>query len=145
MTQTDEAPGEDQTAAAAQDGAMPDGEVGLATEASETGTPTMEQGRGDLSAPSAGDIIEYGEPTRLEVELHPEILELTPGPDDKPGDMLIDQPSEAARSKLQYEQVEPALPYAEPDLLDADRIPWRYRDLVKLYFRVVGPRGKHDH
>ena len=146
MTQTDQAPGADQTAAAAEDGAMPDGEVGLATEASDTGTPTMEQGRGDLSAPpGAGDIIEYGEPTRLEVELYPEILELTPGPDDEPEDMLIDQPSEAARSKLQYEQVETTLPYAEPDLLDADRIPWPYRDLVKLYFQAVGPRGKHDH
>lgn len=145
MTQTDEAPSEDQTAAAAEDGAMPDGEVGIATEASETGTPTMEQGRGDLSAPGAGDIIEYGEPTRLEVELQPEILELTPEPGDEPGSMLIDQPSEAAHSKLQYEQVEPTLPYAEPDLLDADRIPWPYRNLVKLYFRAVGPRGKHDH
>ena len=135
----------DMKPASPEEGGVPEAQRMAAATGADTGTPTAEQGRGELSAPGAGDEIQYGDPTRLEVELRPEILDLEPNPVDEPENLLIDQPSQAAESKLQYEPIEAEVTYAEPDLLDADRIPWTYRDLVKCYFRAVGPRGKHDH
>jgi hypothetical protein len=117
----------------------------MSMEAGEAGSQSAEQGQGDLSAPGAGDEIEYGTPTGLEVELQPELMELGEPPQDEPGEQLLDQPSQAEESTIAYEQVEPDLTYGEADALDPDTIPLSYRDLVKRYFQAVGPRGQHDH
>ena len=136
-------PGESQAAGMPQPG--PTDQDSMPVQAAESGAQSSQQGQGDLSAPGAGDEIDYGAPTGLEVELLPEIMELSPEPNDEPGQQLIDQPSPAEKSKLAYELVEPDLAYAEADMLDADTIPLSYRDLVKRYFQAVGPRGQHDH
>jgi hypothetical protein len=117
----------------------------MSMEAGEAGSQSAEQGQGDLSAPGAGDEIEYGTPTGLEVELQPELMELSEPPQEEPGEQLLDQPSQVEESKIAYEQVEPDLTYGEADALDPDTIPLSYRDLVKRYFQAVGPRGQHDH
>ena len=120
-------------------------EQGRPGESQAAGAQSSQEGQGELSAPGAGDEIDYGAPTGLEVELLPEIMELSPDPNDEPGQQLIDQPSQAEESKLAYELVEPDLAYGEADMLDADTIPLSYRDLVKRYFQAVGPPGQHDH
>ena len=136
-------PGESQAAGMPQPG--PADQDSMPVQAAESGAQSSQQGQGELSAPGAGDEIDYGAPTGLEVELMPESMELAPEPNDEPGRRLIDQPSPAEESKLAYEPVEPDLTYGEADMLDADRIPLSYRDLVKRYFQAVGPRGQHDH
>ena len=136
-------PGESQAAGMPQRG--PADQDSMPVQAAESGAQSSQQGQGALSARGAGDEIDYGAPTGLEVELLPEIMELAPEPDDDPGRRLIDQPSQAEESKLAYEPVEPDLTYGEADMLDADTIPLSYRDLVKRYFQAVGPRGQHDH
>ena len=136
-------PGESQAAGMPQPG--PADQDSMPVQAADSGAQSPQQGQGDLSAPGAGDEIEYGTPTGLEVELLPELMELAPEPNDEPGQQLIDQPSPAEQSKLAYEPVEAGLTYGEADLLDADTIPLSYRDLVRRYFRAVGPRGQHDH
>jgi hypothetical protein len=35
-------------------------------------------------------------------------------------------------------------PYAGADRLTPDEVPAPYRDLVKAYFRLLGPRGSKD-
>ena len=117
----------------------------LSMQAAEGGAQSAEQGQGDLSAPGMGDEIEYGTPTTLEVELLPEVMELAPQSGDDPGEQLIDEPSQAEESSLEYEPVEPDVTYGEADLLNADTIPPSYRELVKRYFQAVGPRGRHDY
>ena len=136
-------PGESQAAGMPQRG--PADQDSMPVQAAESGAQSSQQGQGELSARGAGDEIDYGAPTGLEVELLPEIMELAPEPNDDPGRRLIDQPSQAEESKLAYEPVEPDLTYGEADMLDADTIPLSYRDLVKRYFQAVGPRGQHDH
>ena len=136
-------PGESQAAGMPQPG--PADQDSMPVQAAESGAQSSQQGQGELSGPGAGDEIDYGAPTGLEVELLPEIMELSPDPNDEPGQQLIDQPSQAEESKLAYELVEPDLAYGEADMLDADTIPLSYRDLVKRYFQAVGPRGQHDH
>ena len=117
----------------------------LSMQAAEGGAQSAEQGQGDLSAPGAGDEIEYGAPTTLEVELLPEVMDLAPQSGDDPGEQLIDEPSQAEESRLEYEPVEPDVTYGEADLLNTDTIPLSYRELVKRYFQAVGPRGQHDY
>ena len=131
---------EDQMTATPQEGDTTGSQTGAPMETGGPGVPTDEQGQGDLSAPGAGDIIEYGSPTSLEVELQPEILEVQPQPSDQPDDRLVDQPSQASQSKLQYEEIGLMISYQDSEMLDADSIPWLYRDLVKQYFQAVGPR-----
>jgi hypothetical protein len=72
--------------------------------------------------------------------LQPEILEVQPQPSDQPDDRLVNQPSQASQSKLQYEEIGSMISYQDSEILDADSIPWLYRDLVKQYFQAVGPR-----
>ena len=134
----------DQTAAGTPQSGPPNQDA-MSVQVGEAGAQSSEKGQGDLSVPGAGDEIEYGAPTGLEVELLPEIMDLALPTGDEPGDQLIDQPRQAEESKLNYEPVEPTLTYGEADLLDEDTIPLSYRDLVKRYFQVIGPRGQHDH
>ena len=136
-------PGESQADGMPQPG--PADQDSMPVQAAESGAQSSQQGEGHLSASGAGDEIDYGAPTGLEVELLPEIMELSPDPNDEPGQQLIDHPSQAEESKLAYELVEPDLAYGEADMLDADTIPLSYRDLVKRYFQAVGPRGQYDH
>jgi hypothetical protein len=131
---------EDQMTATPQEGDTTGSQTGTPMETGGPGVPTDEQGQGDLSAPGAGDIIEYGSPTSLEVELQPEILEVQPQPSGQPDDRLVDQPSQASQSKLQYEEIGSMISYQDSEILDADSIPRLYRDLVKQYFQAVGPR-----
>lgn len=131
---------EGQMTAKPQEGDTTGGQPGTPMETGGPGVPTDEQGQGDLSAPGAGDIIEYGSPTSLEVELQPEILEVQPQPSDQSDDRLVDQPSQASQSKLQYEEIGSTISYQDSEILDANSIPWLYRDLVKQYFQAVGPR-----
>jgi hypothetical protein len=131
---------EDQMTATPQEGDTTGSQTGTPMETGGPGVPTDEQGQGDLSAPGAGDIIEYGSPTSLEVELQAEILEVQPQPSGQPDDRLVDQPSQASQSILQYEEIGSTISYKDSEILDAGSIPWLYRDLVKQYFQAVGPR-----
>jgi hypothetical protein len=72
-------------------------------------------------------------------------MELAPQSGDEPGEQLIDQPSQAEESKLEYQPVESDVTYGEADLLKANTIPLSYRALIKRYFQAVGPRGQHDY
>ena len=59
-------------------------------------------------------------------------------------EQLIEQPSRAADSEVEYLKIEPGRSYADPEALGYDSTPWPYRTLVKRYFETMGPRGKHD-
>jgi len=141
---TDEMASGDQAAAGMPQPGTQDPDA-LSMQAAEAGAQSAEQGQGDLSVPGAGDEIEYGAPTTLEVELLPESMELAPQSGDEPGEQLIDQPSQAEESKLEYQPVESDVTYGEADLLKANTIPLSYRALIKRYFQAVGPRGQHDY
>ena len=121
--------------------AMPSDEVKLSAGSTEAQDPSGPPGHATSEA--MGGEQEFGTATTLEVQLSLEILdEPEPGPEEAPNpDDVFKEASRQESSTLQYRDVRGPLSYAEGSALAVDRIPWRYRSLVKKYFMAIRPRG----
>jgi hypothetical protein len=83
----------------------------------------------------------FGAPTKLDVELQQE--QLTGQPDGAPTKEEKDEgESQQARSKLDYRNAPSDLSPAQKDLLNQDRLPWEYRQLIKQYFETIRTQPK---
>jgi hypothetical protein len=92
--------------------------------------------------PTDGDL-ELGASTTLEAKLALEVIngvapELEEDEELDPKD-LFQEASRQQRSIVQYRDVRAPLSYAEGSALNAERIPWQYRNIVKNYFLAIRP------
>ena len=95
----------------------------------------MPSGGGGAPAPL------YGETTKLDVQLEQE--KLTGQPDGGlPKPEKTEEASRQERSKLDYRNVPSDLSPAQKDLLNQDRLPWEYRQLIKQYFEAIRSQQK---
>ena len=120
---------------------MPGSEVQLQMGGGAAPDPTdvLDAGPGGHSTgPSQGDDNTRGEPTRLEVQLEMELLAAEEDPEGSPQNDVFDKESRKEESLLDYREVAPRSEYADEAVLKEERIPWRYRDLVKKYFLSLG-------
>ena len=92
--------------------------------------------------PTGGDL-ELGASTTLEAKLALEVINgVAPErPEDQELDPkdLFQEASRQQSSIVQYRDVRAPSSYAEGSALNAERIPWRYRSLVKKYFLAIRP------
>ena len=93
---------------------------------------------GPLGAPS---VSAAGAPQRIDVTRRREVLPVEPPPGEPPRERMVDEDTRATRATVPYRPVAATPPYAGADRLTPDEVPPAYRDLVKAYFRVLGPRG----
>ena len=121
--------------------AMPSDEVKLSAGSSEAQDPSGPPGHA-TSEPMGGEQ-ELGSATTLEVQLAMEILDRPePGPEEAPDpEDVFRGESRQETSTLQYREVRGPSSYAAGSALSVDRVPWRYRSLVKRYFLAIRPRG----
>jgi hypothetical protein len=96
---------------------------------------------GPLGAPS---IAAAGAPGRIDVARRREVLPVEPLPDARMRERLVDEETRATRATVPYRAVDVTPSYAEAAPLTTDPVPPALRDLVKSYFRVVGPRGSKE-
>jgi hypothetical protein len=96
---------------------------------------------GPLGAPS---IAAAGAPGRIDVTRRREVLPVETSPDERTRERLVEEETRATRATVPYRAVDVTLSYAEATPLTTDPVPPALRDLVKSYFRVVGPRGSKD-
>ena len=131
--------GGDQAAEAGM--AMPSDEVQQSGGGNEMENPSGPPGHA-TSEPMGGEQ-EFGAPTTLEVQLAMEIVdEPEPEPEEEPDpDDVFRGASQQETSTLQYRDVQGPSSYAAGSALSVDRIPGRYRSLVKRYFLAIRPRG----
>ena len=119
--------------------------------ASQAGDGEQKQGnqpaQGDQGGMPFDGPTQLGSPTELEVTLRQEVILNQQEREiefERKHEQLIEQPSRAADSEVEYLKIEPGRSYADPEALGYDSTPWPYRTLVKRYFETMGPRGKHD-
>ena len=137
-----------------QSGEPQQGDASSAAPSSAVNRSEGTQPRGTESGPAGnatGDPtdapLELGASTTLEVQLAFEVIEGTapelPGEDREldPKD-LFQEASRQQSSIVQYRDVRAPSSYAEGSALNVERIPWRYRSLVKKYFLAIRP-GPH--
>ena len=94
--------------------------------------------------PLGGDV-KLGDPTRLEVQLEVEILDTGEEPEPPRPENIFEEESRQEDSALGYGEVRQRSTFAEEDVMSVERIPWRYRNLVKLYFLAIRPRDDNGH
>ncbi len=94
--------------------------------------------------PLGGDV-KLGDPTRLEVQLEVEILDTGQEPEPPRPENIFEEESRQEDSALGYGKVRQRSTFAEEDVMSVERIPWRYRNLVKLYFLAIRPRDDNGH
>jgi hypothetical protein len=94
--------------------------------------------------PLGGDV-KLGDPTRLEVQLEVEVLDTGEEPEPPRPENIFEEESRQEDSALGYGEVRQRSTFAEEDVMSAERIPWRYRNLVKLYFLAIRPRDENGH
>ena len=121
--------------------AMPSDEVQLSGGGNESENPSGPPGHA-TGAPT-GSEQQFGAPTTLEVQLAMEIIDdPEPDPEEEPDpDDVFRGASRQETSALQYRDVRARSSYAAGSALSVDRVPWRYRSLVKRYFLALRPRG----
>ena len=93
--------------------------------------------------PSGGDL-ELGVSTTLEAQLALEVIgAVTPESAEEERDLdpedLFQEASRQQSSIIQYRDVRAPSQYSQGSALNAERIPWRYRSLVKRYFLAIRP------
>ncbi len=104
-----------------------------------------EAAQGDQGGMPSDAPTQLGAPTELEVTLRQEVITSRQEHETElERERLIEQPSRAADSEIEYREIEPGPSYTEPEAMEHDGVPWPYRALVKRYFEAMGPRGKHD-
>ena len=81
-----------------------------------------------------------GEPTKLDAELEREEIENESSSGGTPD--VKEEASKQERSTLDYRNVPSDLTPAQKDVLNQDKIPWEYRNLIKNYFQAIRPAGK---
>lgn len=108
--------------------------------------PGEEGGKGQMpSGAGGGNPQQTAEATSLEVQLKQEKLtgQIGDEKDEKEGKPeMTEELSKAERSKLDYRNVRSELSSAQQDVLNQDRIPWEYRNLIRDYFQAIRPREK---
>jgi hypothetical protein len=92
--------------------------------------------------PSGGDL-ELGASTTLEAQLALEVIDgSAPDSEEEPELDPEDLFQEASRQQsaiVQYRNVQAPSSYSRGSALNAERIPWRYRSMVKKYFLAIRP------
>ena len=119
--------------------ATPSSEV-TRSDGASPGTQTGPAGNA-TGDPSDGDL-ELGASTTLEAQLALEVIDGTaPDSDVEELDLedLFQEASRRQSSILQYRDVRVPSRYSQGSALNAERIPWRYRSLVKKYFLAIRP------
>ena len=94
--------------------------------------------------PLGGDV-KLGDPTRLEVQLEVEVLDTGEDPEPPRPENIFEEESRQEDSALGYGEARQRSTFAEEDVMSVERIPWRYRNLVKLYFLAIRPRDDNGH
>ncbi len=120
--------------------AMPGGDVQLQLGGGAAPDPTdvLDAGPGGHSTgPSQGEDNIPGEPTRLEVQLEMEMLAAEEDPERTLPDDIFDKESRQEHSLVDYQQASPRADYSDEAVMNEERIPWRYRNLVKSYFLAL--------
>jgi hypothetical protein len=82
------------------------------------------------------------EATSLEVQLEREMLDTGEEPEEPDPEDIIQRPSLKRESELAYEPVQGTTTYVEADVMQPDRIPWRYRDIIQHYFRAIQQKAE---
>ena len=107
--------------------------------------PGTESGpAGNATGDPSGGPLELGASTTLEVQLALEVIDDTAPefPDEEreldPKD-LFQEASRQQGSIVQYQDVRAPSQYSQGSALNAERIPWQYRSLVKKYFLAIRP------
>ena len=120
-------------------------------EARQAGDGEQKQGnqpaQGDQGGMPFDGPTQIGSPTELEVTLRQEVILSQQEREiefEREHEQLIEQPSRAADSEVEYRKIEPGRSYADPEALGYDSIPSSYRTLDKRYFETMGPRGQYD-
>lgn len=107
--------------------------------------PMSDEEMGHATREGGGEeMLEEGEVTALDVQLEQEILAVPEDiaePEDEEKEELI---TRAEQSFLDFEQIEQPQEYALQELLQAETIPWRYRQLVLTYFQRMRERDNQQ-
>ena len=124
--------------------AMPSDEVQKSA-GGESGDPSDQEGgpAGHATSDPMGGDMELGTPTTLDVQLEMEVLdEAVPEeePEELDPDDIFQEASQQETATVEYRNVRASSSYAEGSALAVERIPWRYRNLVKRYFLAIRPR-----
>ena len=111
---------------------------------SDGGSPGTQTGpAGNATGDPSGGDLELGASTTLEAQLALEVIDGT-APDSEedqeldPED-LFQEASRQQSSNVQYRDVRVPSRYSQGSALNTERIPWRYRSLVKKYFLAIRP------
>ena len=121
--------------------ASPSAEV-TRSDGASPGTPSGPAGNA-TGDPSGGEL-ELGASTTLEAQLALEIIEgVAPESAEEEGELdpedLFQEASRQQSAIVQYRDVRAPSQYSQGSALNAERIPWRYRRLVKKYFLAIRP------
>ena len=131
-----------QSAGAQQsEASMPSSEVNSSEGAEQSGTQSGPAG--NSTGDPSGAELELGASTTLEAQLALEVLEgsVPDAEEDQELDPedLFQEASRQQTSIVEYRDVRAPSRYSEGSALNAERIPWRYRSLVKKYFLAIRP------
>lgn len=88
--------------------------------------------------------LDPGELTTLEVQLERELLGVPEEEADPESEDKEELVTRAERSFLEYEEISPPDAFAVQELLQSESIPWRYRQLVLNYFKVLRERDNQQ-
>ena len=112
---------------------------------SEGGSPGTQNGpAGNATGDPSGNPLQFGASTTLEAQLALEVIDgETPefAEEERALDAedLFQEASRQQTSIVRYSDVRAPSQYSQGSALNAERIPWRYRSLVKKYFLAIRP------
>ena len=111
---------------------------------SEGSDGTQSGPAGNATGDPSGNELELGSSTTLEAQLALEVIDgETPEFAEEERELdpedLFQEASRQQSSIVQYSDVRAPSQYSQGSALNAERIPWRYRSLVKKYFLAIRP------
>lgn len=108
-------------------------------------SPMSDEEMGHATREGGGEeVLEEGEISALDVQLEQEILAVPEDiaePEDVEKEELV---TRAETSFLEFERIVSPAEYAVQELLQAESIPWRYRQLVLTYFKRLRERDNQQ-
>ncbi len=115
-----------------------------AGEGAERFTSPGEPGGSSAGPPGATAAAEPtpGESTRLAVQLQMEKLASRKRLTEAEPEDISHQATREEQSKLEYREVGQRAPYGQAEAMSAERIPWRYRRMVRDYFMRLRPSAE---
>jgi hypothetical protein len=135
------AQGQSRTGQATEESMAPPSSEVTRSDGGSQETPAGASGHA-TGSPSGGEL-ELGASTTLEAQLALEVIESeareVPEEELDPED-LFQEASQQESAIVQYGDVRAPSEYSRGSVLNAERIPWRYRALVKKYFLSIRPR-----